>query len=65
MFNLTGPIGTIVDVDCDIRLHDQDAADAGENGTAAASTAGRTYYNYLSGFSSLALIPEGGVLVLP
>jgi hypothetical protein len=65
MFNLSGPIGFIVDVHVQMKLHDQDAADAAENGTGAAATIGRTYYNYLSGFTSAALTPEGGVLVLP
>jgi len=65
MFNLSGPIGMIVDVSVQVRLQDQANADAAENGTAAASTVGRMYYNYLSGFGNGVLIPEGGVLVLP
>lgn len=65
MFNLSCALGSIIDVHCDIRLMDQGAQDAAENGTAAGATVGRMYYNYLSGFSSAVLIPEGGVLVLP
>jgi len=62
---LSGSGGSIVDVDCSVRLIDNEAADAGEDGTGAGAVAGTVYWNYLDGFASNFLIPLGGVRVLP
>jgi len=62
---LSGPTGTIVDVDLSLRFADDEAAVAGESGTAAGSIAGTVYWNYLDGFASKKLAPVGGVTVLP
>lgn len=65
LFKVSGPVGTIIDVDCSIRFADDEAAVQGENGTALGSLAGTVYWNYLDGFASKKLIPTGGVTVLP
>ncbi len=65
LIKLSGPIGTIIDVDCSVRFADDEAAVAGENGTGAAATVGKVYWNYLDGFASKMLAPVGGVTILP
>jgi len=65
LFNITAPIGAVVDVSLSLRLADDEAAVQGEDGTAAGSIAGRVYFNYLDGFVSKMLTPVGGVRVLP
>lgn len=65
LFRLTVPIGSIIDITCAIRMADDEGAVAGENGTTAAATVGKVYFNYLDGFSTQVFKPEGGVSVLP
>jgi len=65
LMRLSGPAGTIIDIDVTLRLVDDEAAVAGESGTGAASTVGTVYWNYLDGFASKKLAPVGGVRTLP
>jgi len=65
LMNLSGPIGTVVDVDCSVRFVDDEGVVAGEAGTAAGAIAGTVYWNYLDGFASKTLAPVGGVRILP
>jgi hypothetical protein len=66
LFKLTGPVGTVVDVHCDVRYIDSQNATAAENGTGAASSVGKVYWNYLDGFAGTkGYTPTGGVAVLP
>jgi len=65
LFKITGPVGTIIDVDLSLRFADDEAAVNAESGTGAAATVGRVYWNYLDGFASKMLAPVGGVTVLP
>ncbi len=65
LFNIAGPTGTIVDVHCSVRFADDEAPVVSEAGTGAAATIGHVYFNYLDGFASKKLIPDGGVTVLP
>lgn len=65
LFNVTGPTGTVIDVHLSVRFADNEVSAPAENGTAAAASVGRVYWNYLDGFSSKKLAPEGGVTVLP
>lgn len=65
LFKLTGPTGTVIDLDLELRFADNEAAVAAENGTAAAASVGRVYWNYLDGFASGILAPDGGVTALP
>lgn len=65
LFNIKGPTGTVVDIHCSIRFVDDEAATPSEAGTGAASTVGTVYFNYLDGFASKKLAPDGGVTVLP
>jgi len=62
---ISGPAGTIVDLDCSVRFADDEAAVSGEAGTGAGATVGTVYWNYLDGFASKVLAPVGGVRVLP
>lgn len=62
---LTGQVGTIIDVHASIRMADNEAGVAAENGTAAGASVGHVYFNYLDGFASKILTPEGGVTALP
>ncbi len=65
LFAFTFSIGAIIDIDVSINFVESEGATAAENGTAAASTVGRVYYNYLDGFATKRLAPVGGVTVLP
>jgi len=65
LVNLAGANPTIIDIDCSVRFADDEAAVGGENGTGAASTIGKVYWNYLDGFTSKLLAPVGGVTILP
>lgn len=65
LFKLSGPAGTIIDVDCSVRFVDDEAQVSGENGTGAGALAGTVYWNYLDGFASKKLAPVGGVTILP
>ncbi len=65
LFKVSCPAGSVIDVTCTLRLIDDEAAVLGEAGTGGASTVGTIYFNYLDSFSSKALLPTGGVRVLP
>ncbi len=65
LFVVGGGVGTVVDVLVTVRLADDEAAVAAENGTAAGATVGRVYFNYLDGFASKLFAPLGGVTILP
>lgn len=65
LFKISGPIGTVIDIQAAVRLADDEAAVAAENGTAVMSTVGKVYFNYLDGFASKLLTPAGGVSILP
>ncbi len=65
LFKITAPVGSTFDITCQLRLADDEAAVSGENGTGAAATVGRVYWNFLDGFASGKLIPVGGVTLLP
>ncbi len=65
LFKVTGQVGTIIDVHLSLRFADDEAGVAAENGTAAAASVGQVYWNYLDGFASKKLTPEGGVTALP
>jgi hypothetical protein len=62
---LSAPVGSTFDVSVTLRFADDEAAVSGENGTGAAATVGRVYWNFLDGFTSGKLIPVGGVTLLP
>lgn len=65
LFEVTGPAGTIIDVHLSLRMPDDESGVAAESGTGAAASVGTVYWNYLDGFASALLKPEGGVKVLP
>ncbi len=65
LFKLTCGAGSVIDVSLTCRLIDDEVATAAENGTAAASTVGTIYWNYLDGYASKAFAPTGGVTILP
>lgn len=65
LFKIFTLVNSIVDITVSIRFADDEAAVSAENGTGAASTVGKVYFNYLDGFASKHYQASGGVTVLP
>jgi hypothetical protein len=63
LFSVTAPTGSVVQLQCAVRLMDDEAAPTVI--AALGATPGKTYYNYLDGLTSAVFTPSGGVAVLP